>query len=238
MNAHSFRTMLRRRNLFPLIAFSLLSLISAFGLSFGRAQSDEKEEREVVDEIPKHLPIKVKIKKPEKLKGAENNEWVDDMEIEVTNTGTRPIYYLLIQLWMPDVLHESGKNYAFDYTFGRGALVAWEEPLLPDDVPLRPGETVTLNPPANHVEGWKGVRKKGRITNPKKIEFVFRQINFGDGTGFAGRSGTAMPMLRRRSSNDPRTGGQSAGQTVSKADPPPKTFMDSACISSAVRRVC
>ena len=61
MNAHRFRSMLRRRNLAPLTAFFLLSLVFCFGLSAGTAQSDEKDEREVVEKIPNHLPIKVKI---------------------------------------------------------------------------------------------------------------------------------------------------------------------------------
>lgn len=182
----------------------------------------------MVDKIPKHLPIKVKIRKPEKLKDAKNDGWVDDLEIEVTNTGAKPIYFLLIHLWMPDVWHESGKNYVFMYKYGRGDLAAFEEAVLPEDVPLRPGEAVTLSPPANHIKGWKGSRAEGRITNPRKIEFVFQLINHGDGTGFMGRSGTPMPRPRRRSSNGPRGGG-SAGRAVSMADPPPRTFMDSAC---------
>ena len=68
MNAHNLRPMLRRRNLAPITTFFLLSLVVVFGISAGTAQSPEKEEREVKEIIPKHLPIKVKVKKPEKLK--------------------------------------------------------------------------------------------------------------------------------------------------------------------------
>ncbi|HEX8282124.1 MAG TPA: hypothetical protein VF588_02165 [Pyrinomonadaceae bacterium] len=230
MNAHTLRPILRRENFFTLLVLPLLSLVFAFGLSPGRAQEEAKGEREVLDKIPKHLPIKVKVKRPERLKDGKNDDWLDDMEIEITNTGTKPIYYLHVRLDMPDVLGPNGIMYAFGYKYGRGALVAWEEPVLPDDVPLRPGETVTLNPPANHIKGWRGAREEGRIKNPKKIEFVFGVINFGDGTGFAGVQGTPMPRPRRRSSNDTRGGGGGgAGRAVSKADPPPQTFMDSAC---------
>jgi hypothetical protein len=203
MNAHSLRSILRR-NLVSITVLLMCSLVAVSGFSYSRAQSEEKEERELAEKIPKHLPIKVKIKKPEKLKDAKNEDWLDDMEIEVTNTGTKPIYFLSIHLAMPDVLAEDGHKYVFLYKYGRIDLAAFEEPVRPDDVPLLPGETVTLTPPANHIEGWKGAREKGRIKNPKKIEFVFRQINFGDGTGFAGERGTSMPMKRQRSSNDPR----------------------------------
>jgi hypothetical protein len=182
-------------------------LVAVCGFVASRAQSPAQDERVVVEKIPKHLPIKVRIKKPEKLKDAKNENWLDDMEIEVTNTGSKPIYYFHVRLDMPDV-RENGIMHAFTYRFGRFDLVAWEEPVLPDDVPLRPGETVTLNPPASHIEGWKGLREKGKITNPKNIEFTFGMINFGDGTGFAGAQGTPMPMPRQRSSNDPHGRGR------------------------------
>jgi hypothetical protein len=230
MNAHTLHTMLGRRTFAPLTALLLFTLVGFCGIPYGAAQGPEKEGREVVDKIPKHLPIKVKVRKPEKLKDAGNEDWLDDIEIEVTNTGTKPIYYLSMRLDMPDVRNENGIMYALGYKIGRVTLADFGEPVRPDDVPLRPGETVTLNPPANHVEGWKGAREKGRVANPRKIEFVFGMINFGDGTGFAGTKGTPMPIKRQRSSNDPHTGGGgSAGQTVGVADPPPKTFMDSSC---------
>jgi hypothetical protein len=228
MNAHNLRSPFRRHHVVPFALALSVSLVALCGLRYSTAQEPEKKEREVVDKIPKHLPIKVKVKKPEKLKDAKNEDWLDDMEVEITNTGTKPIYYLHMRLDMPDVLGPNGIMYGFTYRFGRNDLVAWEEPVRPDDVPLRPGETITLNPPANHIEGWKGARKEGRVKNPKKIEFVFGEINFGDGTGFAGRNGTPMPVKRQRSSNDPRGGG-SARQYAGAADPPPKTFMDSSC---------
>jgi len=209
MNAHNFRSLIQRRHVVPLALALSVSLVALCGLSYSRAQEQEPEEREVVEKIPKHLPIKVKIKKPEKLKDAKNEDWLDDMEIEVTNTGTKPIYCLSISLWMPDVRHENGTMYGFRYKLGRIALVDLGEPIQPDDVPLRPGETVILNPPANNIEGWRSLRKKGRVSNPKKLEFVFQVINFGDGTGFVAPTG--IPLPRRRSSNDPRTRGGGSG---------------------------
>ena len=98
MNAHGLRSLFRRRNFAALTAVFFLSLVAVCGFSYSRAQSDEKEEREVVDKIPKHIPIKVKVKKPEKLKDAENEDWLGELELEVTNTGTKPIYHLHISL--------------------------------------------------------------------------------------------------------------------------------------------
>jgi hypothetical protein len=235
MNAHNFHSLIHRRHVTAFALALSVSLVALCGLSYSRAQ--EPEEREVVDRIPKHLPIKVKIKKPEKLKDAKNEDWVDDMEIEVTNTGTKPIYFLSIHFVMPDVRGENGLNYAIGYKYGRGGLIAFEEPVRPDDVPIRPGETVTLNPHAKLIEGWKYLRGQGRVTNPKKLDFIFQLINHGDGTGFAGRSGTPMPMKRERSSNDPPAGGGdgNVARNAGTADPPPKTSADSACAPNPTR---
>ena len=47
------------------------------------------EERELEDKIPKHLPIKVKIKKEKEkaFKDLKNEKWLRDFELEITNTG-------------------------------------------------------------------------------------------------------------------------------------------------------
>ena len=198
MNAHGLRSLFSRQNLLPLTVTFLLLLFVVWGFAASGAQQSPPEGgREVSDKVPKHLPIKVKIKKPEKLKDAENDDWLDYLEIEVTNTGTKPIYFLSIDLDLPDVLGENGLNYGFDYMYGRGGLIAFEEPVRPDDVPLRPGETVTLMPPAPQIEGLRALRKEEKVAKPRKLDFIFQLINFGDGTGFMGRSGTPMPSSPR-----------------------------------------
>jgi hypothetical protein len=79
--------------------------------------------------------------------------------------------------------------------YGRVELISFSEPLRPDDVPIKPGEVAVLMVPANLVEGWKRGRAKGTLTNPKKIEFLFGLINFGDGTGFSGTDGGPIPNI-------------------------------------------
>ena len=186
MNAHRLRSILRRRNLKALTVFFLFSIVAVCGFSYSRAQSDEKEEREVVEKIPKHLPIKVKVKKPEKLKDAKNEEWLGELEVEVTNTGTKPIYYLHISVFLPDVFAPNGHNFGFPLEYGRARLNSISEPLLPDDVPILPGVVVVLKVPAERAELWRRGRARGDRPNPKKIEFIFNYLNFGDGTGFIG----------------------------------------------------
>jgi hypothetical protein len=194
VHAHRLRPMLRRRNLVPF----LLLLVAMWGFVGSRAQQPPPEGgREGLDKIPKHLPIKVRVKKPERLKDAQNEDWLGELEVEVTNTGTKPIYFLKIVLDLPDVVASNGLNIAYPLEHGRGELISFSEPLRPDDVPIQPGGVVALSLRADEVEGWNRARVKGELTNPKKIEFFFQQINFGDGTGFVGTGGVSIPEKKR-----------------------------------------
>ena len=233
MNAQGFRSMLSRQNLVPLTATFLLLVVAVCGFVASGAQSDEKGEREVVEKIPKHLPIKVKIKKPEKLKDAKNEEWLGEFEMEVTNTGTKPIYYLRISLSLPDVIAPNGHNLGFPLRYGRGALIALDEPVRPDDVPILPGGIVVLKVPENPVEAWRLLRARGESTNPKRIELIFRNLNFGDGTGFIGHTGKPLPEVKERGANDtcPRGDGNAVGAT-SAAHPPRSYFPDIASLAT------
>jgi hypothetical protein len=221
MNAHRLRSILSRRNLVPLAVFVLLSLITFFGFSAGTAQTPEKEEREVVDKIPKHLPIKVKVKKPEKLKDTKNEDWLGELELEVTNTGTKPIYFLDIYVHMPDVFAPNGLNFAYVFSYGRGELIAMDEPVRPGDVPIKPGETVVLKVHKDDAEGWKRGRAKGEMTNPKKLEFFFNVLNFGDGTGFVGSDGSPLPERKEHGANATCPGVDNARGVTSVTGPLP-----------------
>jgi hypothetical protein len=233
MNAHARRSLIRRRHVTTLALALSASLIALCGLSYSRAQEAEKKEREVVYKIAKHLPIKVKVKKPEKLKDLENEDWLGEVELEVTNTGTKPIYYLHISLYLPDVFASDGHNYGFGLQYGRGELVSLSEPVRPDDVPIKPGEVVVLKVPESVVEGWKLFRAEGRVTNPKKIEFIHNNLNFGDGTGFLGGIGKPMPERKERGANATCPGGDgNAVGAASAAYPPRSYFPDIASLAT------
>src|SRR5215212_7525461 len=83
--------------------FRLCFLCLAFAVTPSLAQSPE--ERELEDRIPKHLPIKVKIKKEkeEAFKDLKNEKWVRDFELEITNTGDKPIYFLSLLIDLPEI---------------------------------------------------------------------------------------------------------------------------------------
>ena len=223
MNAHGFRSMFRRQNLVPLTATFLLLLVAVYGFVASRAQESPPEgEREVEYKIAKHLPIKVKIKKPEKLKDAKNEEWLGELEVEVTNTGTKPIYYLHISVFLPDVFAPSGLNFGYTLEYGRVKLISFSEPVQPDDVPIQPGGVVVLKVPADEVEASRLRRAKGEKTNPKKIEFIFNYLSFGDGTGFVG--GKPIPEPKERGANAPCAGGDSNAVGAASTPYPPRSY--------------
>ena len=80
----------------------------------------------------------MKLKKPEKVKDSKNEKWADDFELEVTNTGTKPIYYVYFALSLPDVITDNGKNLGFQIRYGRFRLLDLTEPVQPEDVPILP----------------------------------------------------------------------------------------------------
>lgn len=230
MSPHGRRTMFSRRNLLGFTATLLLLLVVVCGFVASGAQSASEGEREVVDKIPKHLPIKVKVKRPERLKDAKNEEWLGELELEVTNTGTKPIYFLQIVLDLPDVFAPNGLNLAYKLEYGRGELISLSEPVRPEDVPIQPGGVVVLKVPANRAEGWKRARVKGGLTNPKKIEFFFQHINFGDGTGFVGTTGKPLPERKERGANATCPGVDNSGEIASVTDPPRYYFPELASL--------
>lgn len=95
--------------LLALLLFSAVSALLVTGiLTPGSAQS--KEEREVETKIPKHVPIKIKLKteKERAFKDLKNANWQRDFELEVTNTSDKPIYFLELWVEYPEVITGNG----------------------------------------------------------------------------------------------------------------------------------
>ncbi|MCA1567837.1 MAG: hypothetical protein LC803_19760 [Acidobacteria bacterium] len=210
MNSHAILSRLWNLKLTMLVATLLgaLLLSGAVGV-VGTAQSPAQEsvaqpspqERVWEDRIPKHLPIKVKVK------NHNNEKWYEDVEVEVTNTGDKPIYYLLLVLFFGDVKMESGIGIGFPLRYGRPELSRiGKNRATPEDVPIQPGETYVFKSHEGLAKGWEGFRAKRNMRHPKKIGIRFEILSFGNNTGFMGRDGGFVPRLR--ASNAPcRDGG-------------------------------
>lgn len=166
------------------------------------------QEREFRNNIPAHVPVKVKLKNEEKFKKLENKEWARELEIEVKNTGAKPIYYIYVIISMPDV-RDGAYSLAFQVKYGRKELAFFDTPLQPDDVPIRPGESVTLKVPENQVGPYERWRDRQGKEDPKKVEFNMQFINYGDGTGFESTQGHPVPNpSRKRSQHAPPPDGK------------------------------
>jgi len=194
MKSHS--TLNRLRNLkSTVLAAALLAVFVAVcvvGIVSSTAQSTQKEERELEDKIPKHLPIKVKIKH------LNSEKWTRDIEIEVTNTGNKPIYYLRLGLIFMDVKGKSGNDLSFTFRYGRPELYVIENRANPEDIPIQPGETYVIKAPQGLVAGWEKFRAKYKKSHPKKLGIEFHSLNYGDGTGFETLGG--VPVMQPRAS--------------------------------------
>ena len=157
----------------------------------------KKEERELDDQIPKHLPIRIKItkEKEEAFKDLKNEKWLREFALEVRNVGDKPIYFLSLIFSMPEIKAPDGNEYGFSLHYGRGDLLDFLTPLRPEDTPLNPGETYVFRIRENMLKGWEGyssAENKAKL-QPKKVIIRFNLLNFGDKTGFMGTSGIPIP---------------------------------------------
>src|SRR6185436_10531321 len=125
----------------------------------GIAQSGEEQspkERVLEDKIPSHVPIKVKIKKEKEtaFKDLNNKKWAHDFELEVKNTGNKPIYSLSLML-VTDVKAAAGFSIVAPLSYGK--LGKLTDLAGPDDVPIKPGETYVFRIHPGQLAAWDSI---------------------------------------------------------------------------------
>lgn len=170
--------------------------------NFKRQQG--KEEREVEDKVPKRVPIKIKLKadKEKAFKDMSNEDWERDFELEVTNTSSKPIYYLELLVSFPEILSERNHPIGVPLEYGRQDFMDFNVRPQPADIPIPPGGSYIFKISDLDQEAYKWHRAHENRRDPKKVEVLFVQLNFGDGTGFNGISAAPYPY-QRTSSNIP-----------------------------------
>jgi len=152
----------------------------------------------IEDQIPPRVPIDVEIK------NLETDSLLRDIEIKVTNTAQKPIYFLELSIVLPDNLSPAGYPIGFSLRYGRDDLIKLDSTLEPSDVPLLSGASFILKIPQRNLTGFERLVAKGKITQAevKRVYLMFRNLNFGDKTGFSS-DGSAVPNIRKeRSAND------------------------------------
>jgi hypothetical protein len=231
MNAHSLRITFRRQNLVTTAVLLSSVFVLAFGFAAYTARpsqegqvNPEANERRFENTVPEHVPLKVKLKSEKSFKDLKNKGWARELEIEVTNTGSKPIYYLYVIIVMPDML-VNGHRLTMRTTYGRAELGLPETPVEPDDVPvLLPGETLTVKLPERKVSAYERSRDAEGRHDPKVVEFEIQVVKFGDGTSFRGRAGKPWSeATKKQSSNatppDADTGGCRPPERSKEAEP-------------------
>lgn len=192
-----------------IIGVVLLVLGSLFGLvepvsSQEPAQEPAKPEIEMVPPgqekgfaigVPAHLPLKIKVK------NVNSKKWVHDIEVEVTNTSDRPIYFLDFYILLPEIKVGGGHTLGFWLYYGRPQLLDFSNPVQPDDVPLQPREKYTFKIPESNANSWDNLKEKEGKREPKVMKLMFQRINFGDGTGYSDSSGTPVNIHKKISIN-------------------------------------
>jgi hypothetical protein len=174
------------------IATALIATSRVDGTSASVIGQDE--ERQLENLIPKHVPLAIKVRKEKEpgFKDVNNEKWARDFELEVTNTGVKPIYQFYLML-VTELKWQNGDRVLFPIHYGRVELGDYTVKARADDVPLRPHESAMLKIHPGLVLGWEKTRPKQNLPNPKRLRVVFQILSFGDGTGYIGEDGTAVP---------------------------------------------
>ena len=186
-------------NRIPVVCLVLLALMgSAFiATQLSSGQEPQENERQFEDLIPKHVPIKIKIKKEKEagFKDLNNEQWAREFELEVTNTGTKPIYSLYLY-GITDIKAAAGFRIVFPLHYEKGGYITTKAE--PTDIPINPGESVSLKIHPGQLDAWDYFRRHENRPLPKRIQIEFQILSFGDGTGYVGTHGGAVPERRPR----------------------------------------
>jgi hypothetical protein len=173
-----------------------------------RRGQEKAEERVLEDRTPKNVPIKVKIREEvlKKFKDVKNDRWHRDLEIDVKNTGNKPIYFMYFTVVLDDVT-KNGYPLGFPLRYGRRELIDTSIKADVDDVPLKPGETYVFKISEKDAVAWEHARDGDNLPSPRSLHLNFLVLSFGDGTGYLfgeyvphPKTQSANPRWRRRAS--------------------------------------
>ena len=198
------------------IGLLLAATLAASGLAFlivtvdsgkmnAEAQAEPQLERQVENKIPKHVPITIKLKKEKEkaFKDIKNEKWLQDFELEVTNTSNKPIYFLELFVVLPEIVVEDGHSVAIPLRYGRVDFIDFDTMATPSDQPIPPGETLTLTVPEGNQRGWSWHKTKENRPDPTRVEIILVQLSYGDGSGFNSTGATPYPHKKAQSSSNP-----------------------------------
>jgi hypothetical protein len=139
----------------------------------------------IEDQVPPHVPIKVE------LQNLDAEKLLEKITVKVTNVSKKPIYFLDLEILLPEVLSSNGNPIGFPLRYGREDLIQFDKPLRPEDVPVQPGEVYVFKVDERSLKGFKQYASNINLTPSeiKRVYLFFYSLNFGDGTGFRSTDG-------------------------------------------------
>jgi hypothetical protein len=143
-----------------------------------RRQIPEKKERTFKARDFKDTPLTIR-----QVKNLQSDTWYKNLEIEVKNISTKPIYSILAYLQFPDDPVPVGVA-GFTVVFGERKYFDLRRVGDLQDPHLNPGDTYVFTIPEKMKKGLK-VQHEKSPNYFNRLELHFGVISFGDGTGFA-----------------------------------------------------
>ena len=176
-----------------LLVFGALLLLMRIISTPGNAQSlsastgeQVRGQRVLENKVPADLPFTLRMKKEkeESFKDLKNDNWLREFELELTNTGDKPIYFFYLTL-VTDVRVE-GKRLVFPLVYGRAELSDIVTKAGSEDFPIKPGETYVLKIHPGTISAWETSVREHRFPQATGLQAVLQSLSFGDGMGFFG----------------------------------------------------
>src|SRR6266566_2898691 len=103
MSHHKLLSLPQRLVISALTGSLLCVLISSTRIDSSRASHQESESvppglaKKLAIGIPSHVPLKIKVN------NLNHKKWVHDLEVEVTNTSDKPVYFLSLYIVLPEI---------------------------------------------------------------------------------------------------------------------------------------
>jgi hypothetical protein len=123
------------------------------------------------------------------VRNLQNEHWARDLEIEVKNISSKPIYRISLGVDLPNIGSETS-HYGFPLRYGDSSARFATDPVKPGAVSLKPGKTYVFRIPEMLWKGFENYMTMMSLPDfyTQRVVLRIEAVNFGDGTGFeAGR---------------------------------------------------
>ncbi|MEN3333557.1 MAG: hypothetical protein V7641_2922 [Blastocatellia bacterium] len=132
------------------------------------------------------------------IRNLQGDQWLRDLEIEVQNNFSKPIYHLEIDLRFPEVAIDAGAA-VIPLMFGKYELMEPGDYAAATDKSIRPGEKYIFKIPEPDRKGMELYLAKSNrsVSEITKVTLRIYELSFGDGTGFE----MGEPFFHKKSLN-------------------------------------